>query len=597
MRWPATRSFVAPACVADGPAGAGNTVSQDNVQRFGVLASAIAARSVTVERLQQGGPTWTDGATIFVDPDRALSPVACVAVQAALLGSGSLEPAWLDRLARNGTLARRYLAIEGQRALASLEYLLPHSARRLIDRELADQSTSPTQSLEIAAGRGPLPSPLEEFGVIKPRALRRVAERNEGAGVQPGVHRPRSQGRDLLRELDDDEDQALSGPDVLSSPVGGGGSLGHLLKKLFRNARSSTGGPPGADAATHWSRRGGQVGRAAATSPIGAPVTEEGGGLAPGKTTYPEWDVHQGRYRPEWCTVMSVDPTPTDVAFTMPDVLSVRRPLSHLGIALERRHRQLQGIDIDLDAAIEAHVQKLAGSVPDEAVYLDMVRSRRDLGVLVLLDVSGSSAEPAVIGGTVFEHQRKAALALTVGLHDLGDRVALYAFRSQGRAAVQVERLKRFDDTLDASVLRRLAGCEPGAYTRLGTAIRHATSLLAQESGVSRRLLVVLSDGFAYDHGYEGTYGEADARRALSEARRLGTGCVCLSIGASTDAATLRRVFGTAAHASVTRFEDLPRVVAPLFRFALRSADAQRRIFQHTARSRELLDLERRRAA
>ena len=179
---------------------------------------------------------------------------------------------------------------------------------------------------------------------------------------------------------------------------------------------------------------------------------------------------------------MSVDPTPADVAFTMPDILSVRRPLSHLGIALERRHRQLQGIDIDLDAAIEAHVQKLAGSVPDEAVYLDMVRSRRDLGVLVLLDVSGSSAEPATIGGSVFEHQRKAALALTVGLHDLGDRVALYAFRSQGRAAVQVERLKRFDDTLDASVLRRLAGCEPGCIH--ASRCRHTARDIAAGAGI-----------------------------------------------------------------------------------------------------------------
>jgi nitric oxide reductase activation protein len=101
-----------------------------------------------------------------------------------------------------------------------------------------------------------------------------------------------------------------------------------------------------------------------------------------------------------------------------------------------------------------------------------------------------------------------------------------------------------------------------------------------------------LSDGFAYDHGYEGGYGEADARRALSEARRLGTGCVCLSIGASTDAAKLRRVFGTAAHASVSRFEDLPRVIAPLFRFALRSAEAQRRKSQHATRTNERRALE-----
>jgi nitric oxide reductase activation protein len=90
-------------------------------------------------------------------------------------------------------------------------------------------------------------------------------------------------------------------------------------------------------------------------------------------------------------------------------------------------------------------------------------------------------------------------------------------------------------------------------------------------------LLVVLSDGLAYDHGYEPEYGAADARRALAEARRRGTGCLCLSIGASTDAETLRRVFGNAAHASLPGAEQLSRVIGPLFRSALRSAELRRR--------------------
>ena len=64
-----------------------------------------------------------------------------------------------------------------------------------------------------------------------------------------------------------------------------------------------------------------------------------------------------------------------------------------------------------------------------------------------------------------------------------------------------------------------------------------------------RRLLVVLSDGFAYDHGYEGLYGEADARRALVEARRRGVGCICLSVASEAEPAALRRVFGVAPRA------------------------------------------------
>jgi nitric oxide reductase activation protein len=237
----------------------------------------------------------------------------------------------------------------------------------------------------------------------------------------------------------------------------------------------------------------------------------------------------------------------------------------------------VQGDDVDIDAVVEARVEVMAGSAPDEAVYIEPLRRRRDLAALLLLDISGSAAEPGTTGQTVHEQQRTAAAALTVALHDLGDRVALYAYHSQGRSAVQLVPVKRFDEDFDAVVMRRLHGLVPVAYSRLGAAIRHGAAVLEDRGGTSRRLLVVLSDGLAYDHGYEPVHGAADARRALAEARRRGTGCLCLSIGASTDAETLRRVFGSAAHATIPRTEQLSQVIGPLFRSALRSAEVPQR--------------------
>jgi len=295
--------------------------------------------------------------------------------------------------------------------------------------------------------------------------------------------------------------------------------------------------------------------------------------------TYPEWDVTRKSYRPAWCTVREVEPTiKASATQAIDDAISVRRPLSRLGMGLHRRHRQSQGDDIDIDAAVEARVEVRAGSVPDEAVYLDSLRRRRDLSVLLLLDVSGSAAEPGTVGRTVHEQQRAAVANLTVALHDLGDRVALYAYYSQGRGAVSMVPVKRFDDHLDAQVIRRLNSLEPGAYSRLGAAIRHASAVLEARGGTSRRLLVVLSDGLAYDHGYERAYGAADARRALTEARRRGTGCVCLTIGAGTDVQSLRRVFGSTAHATIARPDQLAGVIGPLFRSAVRSAEVRRRV-------------------
>ena len=158
---------------------------------------------------------------------------------------------------------------------------------------------------------------------------------------------------------------------------------------------------------------------------------------------------------------------------------------------------------------------------------------------------------------------------------------------------MQLFRIKRFDDQLDGLVARRIDSLSPAAYTRLGAAIRHGSAILDERAGTSRRLLVVVSDGFAYDHGYEGRYGEADARRSLVEARRRGMGCLCISVGTDVDPAALRRVFGTASHATVPRGEQLPSVVGPLFRAALRAADAQRRTFQRKERSKEVLAVER----
>jgi nitric oxide reductase activation protein len=88
----------------------------------------------------------------------------------------------------------------------------------------------------------------------------------------------------------------------------------------------------------------------------------------------------------------------------------------------------------------------------------------------------------------------------------------------------------------------------------------------------------VLSDGLAYDHGYEPGYGAADARRALAEARSAGVGCLCLTVGAGTEIDALRRVFGSAAHATIPRPDHLHRVIGPLFRAALRSAEVRWRV-------------------
>jgi nitric oxide reductase NorD protein len=554
----------------------------DRLQALGMFASALAGRPVAVAPLDPGEPSWTDGQIVFVDPSaRPRANLESVAVHASLIAADSLAPDVVGALIRHPRLARRYLAVEGHRALAAIGDLLPGVLMSLADPEMASRSDSPAASLSIASGKDVLDDPPAEFGVIR---AKKVVAANGRAATQvdheSAGHVPRRDTKEALEELDDGEVDDADDPDLFTSPVGGGGFIGKWLKKMLSSARKSGGsggGPPGADSPTH---RTNSANRGAyAVSSTATVNTEEAGDITPDGFTYPEWDANRKKYRPDWCTVHEVEPQiKASATQAIDDAIGVRRPLARLGMGLHRRHRQSQGDDIDIDAAVEARVEVMAGSVPDEAVYLDSLRRRRDLSVLLLLDVSGSTAEPGTVGRTVHQQQRAAIANLTVALHDLGDRVALYAYYSQGRAAVNMVPVKRFDDHLDARMIRRLNSLEPGAYSRLGAAIRHGSAVLEARGGTSRRLLVVVSDGLAYDHGYERAYGAADARRALTEARRRGTGCVCLTVGAGTDVASLQRVFGSAAHATIARPELLIGVVGPLFRSALRAAEVRRRV-------------------
>jgi nitric oxide reductase NorD protein len=541
--------------------------SADSPGRLSLLASAISSRALEVASGEPGEPTWTDGRVVFVDAGiSSREQVEAVAVQASLLAAGSLEPDVVRRLTRRPALARRYLAVEGHRALAAIEDLLPPSVWPLIDTDVAARADSPAASLAAALGRGAIADPPDSFGAIRARHLL--------ASATTRRHVPREQRSRVLAELAKDEDDDGTVAELFSSPVGGGGALGRLLGRLLGAVRQfNGGGPPGADAPTHQTRAGSNSAFSTRMAGTVEEATVEGRGRK-----YPEWDVHRRRYRRDWCTVQEVEARPKDgTPLFVSDGYRSRRPLTRLAMCLDRCHRRVQGDDIDIDAVVEARVEVMAGSAPDEAVYVESLRRRRDLAVLLLLDISGSAAEPGATGRMVHEQQVAAAAALTVALHDLGDRVALYAYNSQGRAAVHVVPVKRFDEELDDLVMRRLHGLVPCAFSRLGAAIRHGAAVLEDRGGTSRRLLVVLSDGLAYDHGYEPVYGAADARRALAEGRRRGLGCLCLSIGANIDAESLRRVFGSAAHATIPRTEQLSLVIGPLFRSALRSAEAPQR--------------------
>ena len=156
------------------------------VDRLRLLASAIGGRTLEVADGGPGEPAWTDGTTVFVDARATpAEQVQVVGVQASLLAAGSLEARVVRQLGRRSAVARRYLAVEGHRALAANDELLPAVVRALIDREVSSRVDSAEASLAIARGGRVLDDPPGAFGTIRPRRVLDALERAEAAGTSP----------------------------------------------------------------------------------------------------------------------------------------------------------------------------------------------------------------------------------------------------------------------------------------------------------------------------------------------------------------------------------------------------------------------------
>ena len=208
----------------------------------------------------------------------------------------------------------------------------------------------------------------------------------------------------------------------------------------------------------------------------------------------------------------------------MPDprlVARVRRQFAPLTPRRVRLPRQLDGADLDLDAAVAAQVAARIDGAADDRLWLADRPVARDLSVAILLDCSRST-EAAVGELSVIGVAREAVAALAAGIDGAGDRLAIWGFSSLRRDRVFLTRAKRFDEPMSPAVTARIGGLRPGHYTRLGAAIRHASAMLAAEAA-ARRLLLVLTDGKPNDlDHYEGVHGIEDSRRAVREARAAG---------------------------------------------------------------------------
>lgn len=550
------------------------TPEAEPLERFSLLAHAAARRRIAVAALA-GGPAYTDGEVLYVPmlPEPQLQ--ACLIAQAGLLAVGSFDARIMVRIAGRPALARRYLLLEAQRAVNTLRDTIPaRVSDEIAALHAGPVSASPAESLARAMDRRvQIPEAPTWLGTIKPLTM---------LWARP----PRAEPDENPEELSAPVDAVADVPDLadrsrtlelLSMPVP---RLAPIVKKVFGIGAAPTENVSGGKEL----RIGGR------NSHAPGPKTRKTGGTTrapvdarsvPVGYRYPEWDLYRGRYRPDWCTVTEVDPSRASAEKVTPPTAdpSLRRELAQLGLTHQRHRHQADGDELDVTALVDLVVARAHGTDEDPRVYESRRRTARDLGVLVLLDTTGSTGA-ATSGQRVFDLQRDVAARLTAALDELGYRVALYGFFSQGRDAVRYLRIKSFDDRYDHSCRRRLASLSPGGFTRLGAAIRHGIHILLTRAGTSKLLLVVIGDGRPYENGYEDHHAEHDSRMALQESVAKGVGCVCLNVGPSANTDVLERVWGEFSHRHLEDASSLARHVRPLFSEAVRAAGASKRSVQ-----------------
>ena len=278
----------------------------------------------------------------------------------------------------------------------------------------------------------------------------------------------------------------------------------------------------------------------------------------PNTFVYDEWNVFENRFRKNWCKVYEKIMLPGDLKFYQETLLNRRALLKQIRGEFEqvmpelyRKEKRLpDGVEHDLDAAIEALTDLRIGITPSEKIFWRQHKIDRDVAVAFLLDMSGSTGEaiahPAAgrlqDGGGVFERsqrriidvEKEAIVLMSDALETIGDRYGVYGFSGHGRDNVEFYVIKDISEDFNIEIAKRFGRIGPLHATRMGPAIRHTTMKLRQEQSRAK-FLFLISDGRPQDRGYsqesaEKAYAVQDTRMALIEARREDIHPFCLTV-------------------------------------------------------------------
>lgn len=283
----------------------------------------------------------------------------------------------------------------------------------------------------------------------------------------------------------------------------------------------------------------------------------------------PEWNWKKQTLQPDYCSLqqlIAADAKACDLPHNLKNTANhLRRQFQAL---IPTRHwlkGQQDGDELDMDAWVQLVAERNSTMPTSEhGLYRALVNQERDLACLLLADLSLSTDAYISNHARVIDVIRDSLLLFSEALTATGDSFALYGFSSLKRSHVRFHYIKGFDEKYTGEVRGRISAIKPGYYTRMGAAIRQASSLLVQQKK-RQRLLLILTDGKPNDlDQYEGRYGIEDTRMALIEARKLGLRPFCVTI--DTEASDyLPHLFGAGGYVVIRNPSDLPKELPLLY--------------------------------
>lgn len=289
------------------------------------------------------------------------------------------------------------------------------------------------------------------------------------------------------------------------------------------------------------------------------------------KYTYSEWDCRINANRDIWCTVVErmarAHPVRSAEAPSQAAMASSRLHLSGQR-QLDRRHRlrrQWEGEEIDLNAAIDVSIDRRNGMTFESRLFLRPGHQERSMSILVLMDLS-ESANDRIPGrfDSILDLEKKASLLLANAVAQTSNRLAIHGFSSNTRQEVRYFRFVEFGEVLDVERTRALNAAAAEYSTRMGAALRHASSLLAAENN-EKKLLIIVTDGAPSDIDVsDPEYLIQDARVSVSDALENGIECFCLTLDPHAEA-YVQRIFGIKRYRIVDDPLSLPVVMSQFF--------------------------------